>query len=132
MKELGLTLSMDDFGTGYSSLGYLKRFPIDSVKIDRSFIDGLGRDPQDSAIVAGVVGLGYSLALTVVAEGVESEEQLDALVTLGCDQAQGFLFSRPRPAVEIEPLLAGGGPALALPRAGRPSVETGQPQRSDS
>lgn len=110
LKNLGVTLSMDDFGTGYSSLSYLKRFPIDSVKIDRSFINGLGRDPEDSAIVAGVVSLGRALGLTVVAEGVETDDQLVALGELGCDCAQGFLFSPPRPDDEIEPLLAEGVP----------------------
>jgi diguanylate cyclase (GGDEF)-like protein len=117
LKELGVQLSMDDFGTGYSSLGYLKRFPIDSVKVDRSFVDGLGRDAEDSAIVAGVVSLGRALGLTVVGEGVETEGQLAALVELGCDQAQGFFFSPPRPANDIGALLAGGGPTLRLPGA---------------
>ena len=117
LKELGVRLSMDDFGTGYSSLGYLKRFPIDSVKVDRSFVDGLGSDAEDSAIVAGVVSLGRALGLTVVGEGVETEGQLTALVELGCDQAQGFFFSPPRPAEDIVALLAGGGPTLRLPGA---------------
>jgi len=117
LKELGVRLSMDDFGTGYSSLGYLKRFPIDSVKVDRSFVDGLGRDPEDSAIVAGVVSLGRALGLTVVGEGVETEGQLAALVELGCEQVQGFFFSPPRPANEIGALLAGGGPTLRIPGA---------------
>ena len=117
LKELGVRLSMDDFGTGYSSLGYLKRFPIDSVKVDRSFVDGLGSDAEDSAIVAGVVSLGRALGLTVVGEGVETESQLAALVELGCDQAQGFFFSPPRPADDIVALLAGGGPMLRLPGA---------------
>ena len=117
LKDLGVMLSMDDFGTGYSSLGYLKRFPIDAVKVDRSFVDGLGSDAEDSAIVAGVVSLGRALALTVVGEGVETEGQLTALVELGCDQAQGFFFSPPRPADDIVALLAGRGPTLRLPGA---------------
>ncbi|HZJ25764.1 MAG TPA: PAS domain S-box protein [Acidimicrobiia bacterium] len=128
-KELGVALSMDDFGTGYSSLGYLKRFPIDSVKVDRSFVDGLGHDPEDSAIVAGVVGLGRALGLTVVGEGVESEEQLGALVSLGCHQAQGFFFSPPRVPEEIEPLLAGHGPTLRLPGAAATGGESGRSRR---
>ncbi len=117
LKDLGVRLSMDDFGTGYSSLGYLKRFPIDSVKVDRSFVDGLGSDAEDSAIVAGVVSLGRALDLTVVGEGVETEDQLTALVDLGCDQAQGFLFSPPRPADDIVALLEQRGQALGVPGA---------------
>lgn len=97
LKRLGVTLSIDDFGTGYSSLGYLKRFPVDAVKVDRSFIHGLGTDPEDSAIVAAVVSLGHALGLTVIAEGVETDRQLSELVDLGCDAAQGYLFARPGP-----------------------------------
>ena len=105
LRDLGLTLSIDDFGTGYSSLGYLKRFPVDSVKVDRSFVDGLGTDGEDSAIVAAVVSLGHALGLTVVAEGVETSGQLRALMELGCDRAQGYWFSGPRSASEFAGLL---------------------------
>jgi diguanylate cyclase (GGDEF)-like protein/PAS domain S-box-containing protein len=98
LRALGVRLSIDDFGTGYSSLGYLRRFPVDSVKVDRSFVDGLGTESEDSAIVAAVVGLGHALGLSVVAEGVETERQLAELGALGCDRAQGFFFARPQPA----------------------------------
>jgi diguanylate cyclase (GGDEF)-like protein/PAS domain S-box-containing protein len=101
LKGLGVTLSIDDFGTGYSSLGYLKRFPVDAVKVDRSFIDGLGADPEDSAIVAAVVSLGHALGLTVIAEGVETDRQLAELRALDCDAAQGYLFARPGPADDL-------------------------------
>jgi diguanylate cyclase (GGDEF)-like protein/PAS domain S-box-containing protein len=97
LKALGVRLSVDDFGTGYSSLLYLKNFPVDTLKVDQSFVSGLGRDSEDSAIVAGVVGLAQTLGLTAIAEGVETEGQLSALRSLGCDLAQGYLFGRPEP-----------------------------------
>ena len=105
LKALGVRLSIDDFGTGYSSLGYLKKFPVDSVKVDRSFVDGLGIDGEDSAIVAAVVSLGHALGLSVVAEGVETSGQLRALLDLGCDRAQGYWFSGPRTPPEFAALL---------------------------
>jgi diguanylate cyclase (GGDEF)-like protein/PAS domain S-box-containing protein len=98
LRALGVRLSIDDFGTGYSSLGYLRRFPVDSVKVDRSFVNGLGVEAEDTAIVTAVVGLGHALGLSVVAEGVETELQLRQLCDLGCDRAQGFLFAPPQPA----------------------------------
>lgn len=101
LHDLGVQVAIDDFGTGYSSLYYLKRFPVDIVKIDRSFVDGLGSDPDDEAIVSAVLGLGHALGLLVVAEGVESELQMQALKALGCDRAQGFLISRALSASEI-------------------------------
>jgi len=102
LRSIGLHLSVDDFGTGYSSLTYLKRFPVEAIKVDRSFVNGLGIDAEDSTIVEAVVNLGQSLGLKVVAEGVETPLQLSRLRELGCDRAQGYLFGRPRPAEIIE------------------------------
>lgn len=101
LRSLGVRVSVDDFGTGYSSLSYLKRFPIDSLKVDQTFVDGLGEDPEDSAIVHAVIALAHSLGLTAVAEGVETEMALEELRRLHCDRAQGFLFARPQPPEEI-------------------------------
>jgi len=98
IKARGVRLGIDDFGTGYSSLSYLKRFPVDFVKIDRSFVDGLGLDPEDDAIVRAIIGLADTLSLEVVAEGVETERQTEELRRLGCRLAQGFRFGRPEPA----------------------------------
>ena len=100
-----MRVSVDDFGTGYSSLGYLRRFPVDEVKIDQSFVARLGIDPEDAAIVAAVVSLGHALGVGVVGEGVETEAQLDALRDLGADAAQGFFFAPPQPAGDLTPVL---------------------------
>ncbi len=107
LRGLGLHLAVDDFGTGYSSLTYLKKFPVESIKIDKSFVAGLGLESEDTSIVTAVVQLGHALGLTVVAEGVESPLQLNHLRELGCDRGQGYLFSRPRPANLIERERAG-------------------------
>ena len=106
LREYGLGLLLDDFGTGYSSLAYLKRFPLDVLKIDRSFVAGLGRDEEDSAIVAAIVQMARALGLTVVAEGVERSEQLERLRELGCDRVQGFLLAEPMPADQVDRLMA--------------------------
>lgn len=101
LKQLGVSLALDDFGTGYSSLTYLKRFPVDVVKIDRSFVANLGDDPVDEAIVEAVVGLAQTLGLSVVAEGVENARQLEHVKALSCDQVQGYFLSPPLPAHAI-------------------------------
>jgi EAL domain-containing protein (putative c-di-GMP-specific phosphodiesterase class I) len=144
LRAHGLRLMLDDFGTGYSSLSYLRRFPLDSVKVDRSFVDGLGRDPQDAAIMRAIVEMCHCLGLPVVAEGVESPTQLEQVRRLGCEHVQGYLISRPLPAREAGAFLwlhmgsdaeartAGAGEALAgreaacslAPLSLRPAVES--------
>jgi diguanylate cyclase len=108
LKSAGASLAVDDFGTGYSSLAYVKAFPIDALKIDKSFVDGLGHEERDAAIVAGVVAMARALAIDVVAEGVERSRQALALRALGCPMAQGFHFAEPLPAPALTRLLEEG------------------------
>jgi diguanylate cyclase (GGDEF)-like protein/PAS domain S-box-containing protein len=114
LKDLGVLLAIDDFGTGYSSLTYLRRFPLDAVKVDRSFVASMADDPDDLAIVTAVVSLGWSLGLTVVAEGVETAEQVETLRYLGCHLVQGYYVGRPVDAADVH--FAGRRPALRAVR----------------
>jgi diguanylate cyclase (GGDEF)-like protein/PAS domain S-box-containing protein len=113
LKQLGVQLAIDDFGTGYSSLGYLKHFPVDVVKIDRSFVAGLGVHDVDDAITTAVITLAHAVRMTTVAEGVETRAQLDRLAELGCDRLQGFYLARPMPATAFTALLDAGAPTAA-------------------
>ena len=101
LRDLGMSLGIDDFGTGYSSLAYLTRFPLDVLKIDRSFVAGLGVNRDSTTIVAAIIDLAHALDLVVIAEGVETPTQLAELRRLNCDQALGFLFSKPVPAADL-------------------------------
>ena len=105
LSALGVRLALDDFGTGYSSLSYLHQFPLDKLKIDRSFVDQIDRERAGHAIVRAIVELGHNLGMTVVAEGVERETQVDTLLSSHCPQAQGYLFGRPMPAADLERVL---------------------------
>jgi EAL domain-containing protein (putative c-di-GMP-specific phosphodiesterase class I) len=105
IKAMNIKLSLDDFGTGYSSLGYLKQFPIDVLKIDRSFIQDIQVRDAETGLVKTIIDMGHVLGMEVVAEGVETREQLEYLKKHGCDAVQGFFFSRPLPAGEIVNLL---------------------------
>ena len=108
LRNMGVQLSIDDFGTGYSSMAYLKRFPINKLKIDQSFVRDLATDPDDAAIVSATLAMGHNLNLTVNAEGVESQQQLAFLKAHGCDEIQGDYFCRPVPPEELGELLRSG------------------------
>jgi EAL domain-containing protein (putative c-di-GMP-specific phosphodiesterase class I) len=105
LKELGVRLAIDDFGTGYSSLGYLQRFPIDILKIDKAFIDEVGHEDIEPALVRAIIALGGSLQLQTIAEGVEQQQQSRGLQELGCEMGQGYFFGRPATATEIDFML---------------------------
>lgn len=130
LKQLGVRLALDDFGTGYSSLAYLTQLPIDTLKIDRSFVDKLGESGQSRAVVRSITALAQALGLSTVAEGVETREQLDSLRALGCDEVQGFFYGRPMPAPELPgwcqrfdgalPSATRSGPAGSAGSAGAP------------
>ena len=106
LKRLGVTISVDDFGTGYSSLAHLKRFSLDILKVDRSFVAGLPNNQHDTALAEAIIGLARTLELEIIAEGVENEEQVSFLEQTGAHMMQGFLFGRAVPANELEQLLA--------------------------
>jgi len=121
LKEMGVHLAMDDFGTGYSSLAYLKRFPVDTIKIDRSFIQGLPGDEEDATITQAVIAMARSLRLRTIAEGVETAEQLAFLERLGCDEIQGYYFSKPLPFEDLRKFLA-AQPACSTPVPAKPPI----------
>jgi diguanylate cyclase (GGDEF)-like protein/PAS domain S-box-containing protein len=131
LKESGVGLSMDDFGTGYSSLGYLKRFPIDTLKIDRTFVRDISTDADDATLTRAIINLAQTLRLKVVAEGVETEAQLAFLRSNGCDEMQGYFFARPTHADECEQMLREER-KLAMPRAARKDKNGAQPKRAQA
>jgi EAL domain-containing protein (putative c-di-GMP-specific phosphodiesterase class I) len=114
LREMGVRLAVDDFGTGYSSVSYLRKFPIDTLKIDQSFVRQITTTPNETAIVTAVIGMGRSLKLRVVAEGVETLEELAFLRDQQCDEAQGFYFSRPTLPADFARLLESGFPSALL------------------
>ena len=124
LKKLGVMLALDDFGTGYASRVYLKRFPVDILKIDRGFVADLGSDKASHVIVAAVVDMAHALDLTVVAEGVETARQLNVITEAGCDAAQGYYFARPMSADDLDTLMSQRATDgnLCLPVAASPAA----------
>jgi diguanylate cyclase (GGDEF)-like protein len=120
LKGLGVRISMDDFGSGYSSLSYLQAFPFDKIKIDRAFVMNLGRNPQSAAIVRAVIGLGHGLEMSIVAEGVETQEQLSFLAEQGCDAVQGYFIGKPLPIAQYDALVG-----RAVGNTAEPARKTG-------
>ena len=114
LRQLGIRLSIDDFGTGYSSLSSLRNFAFDKLKIDRSFVSDLDRKAESTAIIRAIVGMGRSIGMAIVVEGVETETQLSLLRAEGCDLIQGYVFSRPVAAPQIRTMLAAAGPLTRL------------------
>jgi len=111
LSDMGIALSIDDFGTGYSSLAYLKKLPVQAIKIDKSFVMDMIEDPGNAMIVQSTVDLGQNLGLKVVAEGVESDEAWQRLAAMGCDTAQGFYLAKPLPVAELTTFMLGRAPA---------------------
>jgi EAL domain-containing protein (putative c-di-GMP-specific phosphodiesterase class I) len=121
LKEIGVQLALDDFGTGYSSLGYLNTLPIDTLKVDQTFIAKLTAMPGSQALVTAIIGLAHSIGMTVVSEGVETAQQFQRVAELGTDGCQGFYFARPMDITGVDALLGhlpadGGGPRLPAPQ----------------
>jgi EAL domain-containing protein (putative c-di-GMP-specific phosphodiesterase class I) len=124
LHEMNVHLDVDDFGTGYSSLAYLQSFPVQTLKVDRSFVSSMHGGAQQSEIVRAIVGLAHNLGMDVIAEGVETPQQLALLSSLNCRRAQGYFFSRPVPAAEAERLIVDGPPAFWSEPAESVSVST--------
>ena len=128
LKAVGVRLAIDDFGTGYSSLGYLQRFPIDILKIDKAFVDDIGATGVEPALVRAIIALGDTLQLQTIAEGIELKQQWHGLQELGCEMGQGFLFARPVSVMQIDAMF--GGPGVGTAAALLPSdAGTGQAAR---
>jgi EAL domain-containing protein (putative c-di-GMP-specific phosphodiesterase class I) len=124
LAAMGVSISLDDFGTGFSSMAYLKRFAVHTVKIDRVFVEGLGRDADSEAIVAAIVAMAHALGKTVTAEGIETAEQWSLLCKLGCDRAQGFTFSRPLPAAQYARFARANSPLAPAATEAAPAEST--------
>ena len=125
IQKLGVSIVFDDFGTGFASLSYLKKFPLDGLKIDQSFVFGLLANPDDAAIVSSTIGLSKQLGLSVIAEGIEDRATADFLLRMGCEEGQGYFFGRPVPASEFEARF------LDRPRRGRGGVTAARPDHAE-